>query len=309
MDYDQINKFWELENMGINKQESSNSDLQILEKFENTTYTTGRYETKMLWKDDKIQLSNNYEVSKRRLFNLNDKFKRDKGLYLNYKEIIQQQLKVGIVEFTDCEPNETCPGYFMPHHGGKVIREEKKTTKVRICFDASSKSRDQLSLNDLLYCGPNLNPELLRIILKFRIEKIGMCADIQRAFLEIGIKEEDRIYLQFLWGHDNGTCLDLEGQPVRVLRMTHDFLCSVDSLAKAKQFVKDATYILSDAGMNLRKGITSSAELRKWLKNENIDCRGNTSVPIADQKVLGLVWNVNNDSLAIDTSHTHKSSR
>ncbi|GFY44451.1 uncharacterized protein TNIN_456221 [Trichonephila inaurata madagascariensis] len=85
-----------------------------------------------------------------------------------------------------------------------------------------------------------------------------------------------------------------------------DFLCSVDSLSKAKQFVKDATYILSDAGMNLRKWITSSAELRKWLKNENIDCRGNTSVPIADQKVLGLVWNVNNDSLAIDTSQILK---
>ncbi|GFY78678.1 uncharacterized protein TNIN_162411 [Trichonephila inaurata madagascariensis] len=305
MDYDQINKFWELENMGINKQESSNSDLQILEKFEeNTTYTNGRYETKLLWKDDKIQLSNNYEVAKRRLFNLNDKFKRDKGLYLNYKEIIQQQLKDGIVEFTDCEPNKTCPGYFMPHHA--VIRKEKETTKVRICFDASSKSRDQLSLNDLLYCGPNLNPELLRIILKFRIEKIAMCADIQRAFLEIGIKEEDRIYLQFLWGHDNGTCLDLEGQPVRVLRMTRvpfgvncspfllaatirthlekyehfevteklrdlyvdDFLCSVDSLAKAKQFVKDATYILSEAGMNLRKWITSSAELRKQHRND-----------------------------------------
>ncbi|GFY78095.1 uncharacterized protein TNIN_32241 [Trichonephila inaurata madagascariensis] len=229
----------------------------------------------------------------------------------------------------------------MPHHA--VIREEKETTKVRICFDASSKSRDQLSHNDMLYCGPNLNPELLRIILKFRIEKIAMCADIQRAFLEIGIKE-DRIYLQFLWGHDNGTCLDLEGQPVRVLRMTRvpfgvncspfllaatirthlekyehfevteklrdlytdDFLSSVDSLAKAKQFVKDATYILSDAGMNLRKWITSSAELRKWLKTENIDCCGNTSVPIADQKVLRLVWNVNNDSLAIDTSQILK---
>ncbi|GFY39991.1 integrase catalytic domain-containing protein [Trichonephila inaurata madagascariensis] len=299
MDYDQINKFWELENMGINKQESSNSDLQILEKFEeNTTYTNGRYETKLLWKDDKIQLSNNYEVAKRRLFNLNDKFKRDKGLYLNYKEIIQQQLKDGIVEFTDCEPNKTCPGYFMPHHA--VIRKEKETTKVRICFDASSKSRDQLSLNDLLYCGPNLNPELLRIILKFRIEKIAMCADIQRAFLEIGIKEEDRIYLQFLWGHDNGTCLDLEGQPVRVLRMTR-----VPFGVNCSPFLLAATI-----RTHLEK--YEHFEVTEKLRDLYVDdflcsvdnCRGNTSVPIADQKVLGLVWNVNNDSLAIDTSHT-----
>ncbi|GBN56676.1 hypothetical protein AVEN_110042-1 [Araneus ventricosus] len=218
MDYDKINEFWELENMGINSQENINLEMQILEKFEeNTTYTNGRYETKLLWKDDQSQLNNNYEIAKKRLFNLNDKFKRDKNLYLNYKEIIQQQLKDGIVEYANCEPNNTCPGYFMPHHA--VIREQKETTKVRICFDASSKSKSQVSLNDLLYSGPNLNPELLRIVLKFRIGKIAMCADIQRAFLEIGIKENDRKYLQFLWGQDNGTCLDLEGKPIRALKM------------------------------------------------------------------------------------------
>ncbi|GBO32569.1 hypothetical protein AVEN_45163-1 [Araneus ventricosus] len=197
MDYDKINEFWELENMGINSQENINLEMQILEKFEeNTTYTNGRYETKLLWKDDQSGLNNNYEIAKKLLFNLNDKFKRDKNLYLNYKEIIQQQLKDGIVEYANCKPNNTYPGYFMPHH--VVIREQKETTKVRICFDASSKSKGQVSLNDLLYSGPNLNPELLRIVLKFRIGKIAMCADIQRAFLEIGIKENDRKYLQFL---------------------------------------------------------------------------------------------------------------
>ncbi|GBO44085.1 hypothetical protein AVEN_126128-1 [Araneus ventricosus] len=187
MDYDKINEFWELENMGINSRENINLEMQILEKFEeNTTYTNGRYETKLLWKDDQSQLNNNYEIAKKRLFNLNDKFKRDKNLYLNYKEIIQQQLKDGIVEYANCEPNNTCPGYFMPHHA--VIREQKETTKVRICFDASSKSKGQVSLNDLLYSGPNLNPELLRIVLKFRIGKIAMRADIQCALLEIGKK-------------------------------------------------------------------------------------------------------------------------
>ncbi|GBO42977.1 hypothetical protein AVEN_9049-1 [Araneus ventricosus] len=130
MDYDKINEFWELENMGINSQENINLEMQILEKFEeSTTYTNGRYETKLLWKDDQSRLNNNYEIAKKRLFNLNDKFKRDKNLYLNYKEIIQQQLKDGIVEYANCEPNNTCPGYFMPHHA--AIREQKETTKVR----------------------------------------------------------------------------------------------------------------------------------------------------------------------------------
>ncbi|GBO41698.1 hypothetical protein AVEN_214366-1 [Araneus ventricosus] len=337
MDYDKINEFWELENMGINSQENINLEMQILEKFEeNTTYTNGRYETKLLWKDDQSQLNNNYEIAKKRLFNLNEKFKRDKNLYLNYKEIIQQQLKDGIVEYANCEPNNTCPGYFMPHHA--VIREQKETTKVRICFDASSKSKGQVSLNDLLYSGPNLNPELLRIVLKFRIGKIAMCADIQRAFLEIGIKENDRKYLQFLWGQDNGTCLDLEGQPIRALKMkrvpfgvncspfilaatirTHlkkyphlevtqklndlyvdDFLCSVETLPKAKEYYKDASQILKEAGMNLRKWVTSSPELEQWWKNNEVDYRGCVAESEVTQKVLGLVWNNHLDCLKVD---------
>ncbi|GBL82662.1 hypothetical protein AVEN_176042-1 [Araneus ventricosus] len=149
IDYDKINEFWELENMGINSQENINLEMQILEKLEeNTTYTNGRYETKLLWKDDQSQLNNNYEIAEKRLFNLNDKFKRDKNLYLNYKEIMQQQLNDGIAEYANCEPHNMCPGYFMPHHA--VIREQKETTNPRICFDASSKSKGQVSLNDLI---------------------------------------------------------------------------------------------------------------------------------------------------------------
>ncbi|GBM42553.1 hypothetical protein AVEN_140270-1 [Araneus ventricosus] len=224
----------------------------------------------------------------------------------------------------------------MPHHA--VIREQKETTKVRICFDASSKSKGQVSLNDLLYRGPNLNPELLRIVLKFRIGKIAMCADIQRAFLEIGIKENDRKYLQFLWGQDNGTCLDLEGQPIRALKMkrvpfgvncspfilaatirTHlkkyphlevtqklndlyvdDFLCSVETLPKAKEYYKDASQILKEAGMNLRKWVTSSPDLERWWKNNEVDYRGCVAESEVTQKMLGLVWNHHLDCLKVD---------
>ncbi|GBM17143.1 hypothetical protein AVEN_251054-1 [Araneus ventricosus] len=165
-----------------------------------------------------------------------------------------------------------------------------------------------------------------------------MCADIQRAFLEIGIKENDRKYLQFLWGQDNGTCLDLEGQPIRALKMkrvpfgvncslfilaatirTHlkkyphlevtqklndlyvdDFLCSVDTLPKAKDYYKDASQILKEAGMNLRKWVTSSPELERWWKNNEVDYRGCVAESEVTQKVLGLVWNYHLDCLKVD---------
>ncbi|GBN42204.1 hypothetical protein AVEN_226624-1 [Araneus ventricosus] len=165
-----------------------------------------------------------------------------------------------------------------------------------------------------------------------------MCADIQRAFLEIGIKENDRKYLQFLWGQDNGICLDLEGQPICALNMkrvpfevncspfilaatirTHlkkyphlevmqklndlhvdDFLCSVETLPKAKEYYKDASQILKEAGINLRKWVTSSPDLERWWKNNKVDYRGCVAESEVTQKVLGLVWNLHLDCLKVD---------
>ena len=78
----------------------------------------------------------------------------------------------------------------MPHRA--VVRENKDTTKVRIVFDASSKVRDEPSLNDCLYSGPCLLPAIYDILLRFRLGKIGLVSDIKQAFLNIAIAEEHR---------------------------------------------------------------------------------------------------------------------
>ncbi|GBL83804.1 hypothetical protein AVEN_108024-1 [Araneus ventricosus] len=72
INYDRIKDLWELEAIGIiPKREIFHSDLEILEAFEqNTTYENNRYETKLLWKDNHEELNDNYEIARRRLFNL-----------------------------------------------------------------------------------------------------------------------------------------------------------------------------------------------------------------------------------------------
>ncbi|GBM73474.1 hypothetical protein AVEN_6799-1 [Araneus ventricosus] len=123
-------------------------------------------------------------------------------------------------------------GYFLPHHA--VLREQKDSTKVRRVFDASSKGKGALSLNDCLESGPNLNPDLLKIILRFRLHKNVFCADIQRAFLEVGIAEEDREFLKFLWIKKEGSNLDLSTHNIETLRykrVTFGIKCSPFFLA------------------------------------------------------------------------------
>ena len=58
------------------------------------------------------------------------------------------------------------------------------------------------SLNDCLETGPNYTPQLFDTLVNFRWHKIGLTADIEKAFLMVGINETDRDMLRFLWLKD-----------------------------------------------------------------------------------------------------------
>jgi len=59
--------------------------------------------------------------------------------------------------------------------------------------DASAKARKgDRSLNECLYRGPVLLPDLCGMLLHFRIQPIAIVSDIEKAFLQIGIQESDR---------------------------------------------------------------------------------------------------------------------
>lgn len=70
-------------------------------------------------------------------------------------------------------------------------------------YDGSAKPTGRChSLNDCLETGPNYTPQLFDTLVKFRWDKIGMRADIEKAFLMIGISEMDRDMVRFLWFED-----------------------------------------------------------------------------------------------------------
>ena len=74
------------------------------------------------------------------------------------------------------------------------------STRVRVVYDSSAKSGKRgVSLNECLHVGPSLDPLLIYVWLRFRIYKITMVADIEKAFLNIEIDSDDRVCLRFLW--------------------------------------------------------------------------------------------------------------
>ena len=99
----------------------------------------------------------------------------------------------GIVEkVPECEEDKgENDVHYLPHHG--VIRKDKVTTKLRVAYDGSATTDTrEHSLNDCLFAGPNYIPQIFDILVKFRKNRIGLVADIEQAFLMIGICEKDR---------------------------------------------------------------------------------------------------------------------
>ena len=69
----------------------------------------------------------------------------------------------------------------------------KATTKVRVVYDASAKTqKGNKSLNECLYRGPVILPSLFGLILRFRLNPIGIVSDVEKAFLNIGLQMNDR---------------------------------------------------------------------------------------------------------------------
>ena len=102
-------------------------------------------------------------------------------------------------EVSEPESGEVGRVHYLPHHA--VIRRDKETTKLRIVYDASCKSNGT-SLNDCLYTGPVLSQKILDIILRFRTHRKAFAGDIEKAFLNVSVTEEDRDVLRFLWVDD-----------------------------------------------------------------------------------------------------------
>lgn len=73
--------------------------------------------------------------------------------------------------------------YYLPHHA--VIKPESTTTKVRVVFNASSLTSNNLSLNDVLHTGPVLQNDLTILIIKWRFFQYVFNGDIRQMYRQI----------------------------------------------------------------------------------------------------------------------------
>nr|XP_042911161.1 uncharacterized protein LOC122272114 [Parasteatoda tepidariorum] len=95
------------------------------------------------------------------------------------------------------EPLDKTASYFLPHHG--VLRPDSKTIKLRVVFNASSKTTSGLSLNDILYKDGTIQQDLFSILLRFRQHAYVFTTDISKMYRQILIHPDHRSLQLILW--------------------------------------------------------------------------------------------------------------
>lgn len=193
-----IQDFWNVETIGILDTPETSLDDLVQKKFEQSLkFENGRYQVTWPWKDVNPDLPTNRELALGRLISSVSKMRNKPELMKAYDSVIRDQLEKGVIEKVT-EKYADGQKHYLPHHA--VINPIKLTTKLRIVYDASAKTRkENNSLNDCLYRGPVLLNDLCGLLMRFRLHRIAMVADIEKPFLQIGLQLNQRDVTRFIW--------------------------------------------------------------------------------------------------------------
>lgn len=203
---EEFEKLCSLDVLGISDTGTKQDGLVHKEFLQQLTKTPdGYYETKLPWKEDHVPLPVNKNLAAARLHGTAKRLEK-MGRLEEYHQIMRDQITDGIIEPVPSLPTGEVVHY-IPHQA--VIREDAETTKMRIVYDCSARTNVQSpSLNDCLETGPPLQPLLFDILLRNHMRKYCIAGDIQKAFLQIRVHEQDRDAQRILW-YDNLTDRDI----------------------------------------------------------------------------------------------------
>src|SRR5678816_4381693 len=210
--------------------------------------------------------------------------------------------------------------HYLPHHG---VRKSSSTTALRLVFDCSSNNP---SLNQCLHSGPSLITDLTKILLKIRLRRYATSSDIEKAFLAIRLRLEDRDSTRFLWLTDpsdprsplvtyrftsvlfGATCSpfllaaciqhhvrnsDTDYEDVILNQIYVDNLFGTfDTEAGVEDFFLQSRSLFEKAGLNLREWVSNCQEANVKFR-ENKAAAEDTTI-----KVLGMEWDTNEDTIS-----------
>ncbi|XP_036334905.1 uncharacterized protein LOC118745549 [Rhagoletis pomonella] len=195
-----VQRFWALEELPseANSRTLTPEQTECETFFVRTTQVlpSGRLQVRLPFKTDRKLLGHSYETASRRFQALERRTLKDPELRKMYLDFMNEYIELGHMSPTNNKiPSE--PHYFIPHQC--VLRPESTTTKLRVVFDASSRTSSQIALNEILMVGPTIQEDLYSTLLRFRLHKFALTADITKMYRQVAINDYDKRFQLILY--------------------------------------------------------------------------------------------------------------
>ena len=328
---DLLRRFWDVEEPAAEHYLTS-EESAVVDHFKNfhTRSADGRFMVPLPRKSESKPLGESRSQAVRRFLTF-ERSLHSKGLFPEIKAVMDEYFDMGHAEPVPVADLEKPPHstFYLPMH--VVRKQSSKTTKVRAVFDASAKTSTGVSLNDTLSVGPTVHSSLVDVLLRFRLHRVALIADVSRMYRAIALTPLDRDFHRFVWRSSPGVPLE----DFRMTRVTFGVSASsfianmcvkqnaVDHASTyplAAKAVENSFYV--DDGLTGADSVEETIELhtqlqtlfhkggfllRKWNSSEvdvlqqiNPDLRDQQSVHIISDtdeytKTLGVEWNAKLD--------------
>ncbi|XP_054706606.1 uncharacterized protein LOC129216417 [Uloborus diversus] len=260
---------WNLDVIGITdpiiKKGKEEKDLQMEMQFQNSVFINneGRYEVALPWAEDRLPLPTNKELPLKHLETTTRKL-CSQNLINRDDEVLKNWEDSGIIEEVKQSKNIDS-GHYLPH---RLVIKESSSTPVRPVFDASARTKFSPSLNQCLEAGPNLIELIPSLLLRFRENKYGVVADIEKVFyrLALGHQIENTLNFSVLDYHIQNCMKNTEHDQKVVEKLRHSFyvdnvLSSFESEAELQNFIEESRNIMAQAKYNLRSDVARLVEI------------------------------------------------
>ncbi|XP_075150685.1 uncharacterized protein LOC142224785 [Haematobia irritans] len=324
-----IERFWKLEEVDNTQKQLSIHDAQCEAHF---NQHTGRdKEGRLPFCAEPSSLGESHSLAFNRFLSLERRLSKDITLKQQYIQFMKEYEALGHMTKVNID-NVTGAKYFIPHHC--VLRPESSTTKLRVVFDASTKTSSGKSLNDVLYTGPTLQNDLFAIPLRFRLPRFVFTTDIEKMFRQILIHPKDRPYQIILWRNNitepinyftlNTVTYGTRPAPYLTIRClkeisrenkmhfplaasfleknfyVDDGLGGADNLNTALEIQRQLQQVMAQYGFNLRKWSANHIHLLHNIP----ECDQEVSLDFSTDdtnytKTLGLAWLPKADQLKV----------
>nr|XP_012235926.1 PREDICTED: uncharacterized protein LOC105680069 [Linepithema humile] len=326
---DQLSRFWLIEDV-VGGSDNYTSDEAYCEQhfLQNVSQTPqGRLIVKLPTREQVLnRLGDSREGALKRFYSLEKRFRRDPDLKLHYSQFINEYLAMGHMRLLDEQVDDNSRHFYLPHHC--VFKSTPQSSKIRVVFDASSKSSTGISLNDALLVGSTVQQDLISIMLRFRTFRFVLASDIIKMYRQIRVHPSQTRFQHILWRshpesnvkafelitvtYGTSSASYLATRCLKYLAERHSDKYPIGSICVKRDFYVDNMLTGADT-INQIESIRDKTidllrlgafELSKWASNypqslANLGGQNANVVTIDDgtnSSILGIHWNQSKDT-------------